>query len=62
MARHDIAGGAKIRHLSNEAVRFGDKVLLILSEDAFASTWVGEEVWIALAKEPSRQRTVLLPI
>lgn len=43
---------------------FGEKVLLILSEDSIQSEWVEREVKIALEEERTRipKQTVLFPI
>lgn len=67
LALHDMHTGDKIRECIDETIRLYDKVLLILSEYAVASSWVETEVETALEKERQMQergnpRTVLFPI
>jgi hypothetical protein len=54
--------GAKILDAIDEAIRLRDRVLLVLSEGAIASDWVGGEVTRALDEERERKRLVLFPI
>jgi uncharacterized protein YjbI with pentapeptide repeats len=66
-APHDMRTGDKIRERIDETIRLYDKLLLILSERAVASSWVETEVETALEKERQMQergnpRTVLFPI
>lgn len=46
----------------DEAIRFRDKLLVILSEAPIASEWVEDEVNKAYAEERERKETVLFPI
>jgi len=61
-APEDLKIGDKIRTGIDEAIRFHDKLLLILSKSSVASGWVEREVKTALAKERKEKRTVLFPI
>jgi hypothetical protein len=61
-APHDMPIGAKIIDAIDEAIRLRDKVLLILSEGAIASDWVGGEVTRALDEERTRKQVVLFPV
>jgi hypothetical protein len=61
-AREDLKWGETIRPGIDEAIRFHDKLLLILSRSSVASGWVEREVKTALAKERKEKRTVLFPI
>ena len=54
--------GAKIIDAIDEAIRLRDKVLLILSEGALASTWVEGEVTRSLDEERTRRQPLLFPI
>jgi hypothetical protein len=46
----------------DEAIRRYDKFLLVLSEHAVESAWVGFEVEAAMERERREKRTVLYPI
>ncbi len=61
-APEDLKWGEKIRIGIDEAIRFHDKLLLILSKHSIASGWVEHEVKAALAKEQKEKRTVLFPV
>jgi hypothetical protein len=61
-APHDLPIGAKTWDAIDEAIRFRDKLLLILSKNAIASDWVGDEVSKAYAEEKRRNRLVLFPV
>jgi TIR domain len=61
-APEDLKWGEKIRHGIDEAIRFHDKLLLILSKQSVASGWVEHEVKMALAKERKEKRVVLFPV
>lgn len=66
-APHDLKTGDRYRDRIDESIRLYDKLLLILSENAVASTWVEEEVEKATDKErqlrsQGHKRTVLFPI
>ena len=58
-APEDMKIGDKIRPRIDEAIHLQDKLLLLLSEHAIASTWVEDEVEAALEKERRQQRDVL---
>jgi uncharacterized protein YjbI with pentapeptide repeats len=67
LALYDMRTGDKIRECIDETIHLYDKVLLILSEHAVASSWVETEVETALEKERQMQergnpQTVLFPI
>jgi len=61
-APEDMKIGDKIRARIDEAIHLQDKLLLLLSEHAIASTWVEDEVEAALEKEQRQQREVLFPV
>ncbi len=61
-APEDLKIGDKFRARIDEAIHLHDKLLLILSEQAVASTWVESEVEAALEKEAREKREVLFPI
>jgi hypothetical protein len=61
-APEDLKIGDKIRPRIDEAIHLQDKLLLLLSEHALASTWVEDEVEAALEKEQRQQREVLFPV
>jgi hypothetical protein len=61
-APEDLKIGDKIRIGIDEAIRFHDKLLLILSKSSVSSGWVEREVKTALAKERKEKRTVLFPV
>jgi hypothetical protein len=61
-APKDMKIGDKIRARIDEAIHLQDKLLLLLSEHALASTWVEDEVEAALEKERRQQREVLFPV
>jgi TIR domain len=61
-APEDMKIGDKIRARIDEAIHLQDKVLLLLSKHAIASTWVEDEVEAALEKEQRQQREVLFPV
>jgi len=54
--------GDRIRDSIDSAIRFHDKLMVILTEHSIASTWVEGEVEAALERERSEKRTVLFPI
>lgn len=58
----DMKIGDKVRYRIDEAIYVQDKLLLLLSEHALASTWVEDEVEAALEKEQRQKREVLFPI
>ena len=61
-AAHDMAGGKKIHEQIDEAIRFHDKLLLILSPDSINSNWVKTEILKAFKREERDGRRVLFPI
>jgi hypothetical protein len=61
-APHDLPIGAKTWDGIDDAIRTRDRVLLILSEDAIASSWVEDEVTTAFAEEHRRKELVLFPV
>ncbi len=61
-APHDLPIGEKILDGLDEAIRLREKVVLILSEDAIASTWVEDEVTTAFEEERRRKEMMLFPI
>jgi hypothetical protein len=61
-APRDLPIGAKTWDAIDEAIRFTDKLLLILSKASIASEWVEDEVNKAYAEERSRKEVVLFPI
>ena len=61
-APEDFDIGDKIRPRIEESIMLHDKLLLVLSENSIASTWVAYEVERALNKEPAGIPNVLFPI
>jgi hypothetical protein len=61
-APEDLKIGTKFRQHIDEAIHQQDKLLLLLSKQSIASTWVENEVEAALEKEDQQQREVLFPI
>ena len=61
-APHDIQAGKKIHHQIDEAIRFYDKLLLILSPDSINSNWVGNEIIRAKKKEDRQDSQMLFPV
>lgn len=61
-AQEDLKTGDKHQDRIDEAIQVQDKLLLLLSENALASSWVEDEVCAALEKERRQQREVLFPI
>lgn len=61
-APEDMKIGDKIRSRIDEAIHLQDKLLLLLSEHALASSWVEVEVEAALEKEQRQSREVLFPV
>jgi hypothetical protein len=54
--------GERFRRRIDEVIRVHDKLLLILSENSVASSWVEKEVETALEGEDEQKRTVLFPV
>jgi hypothetical protein len=61
-APHDLPIGAKTWDAIDEAIKLGDKLLLILSGNSIASDWVEDEVQKAFAEERDRKELVLFPV
>jgi hypothetical protein len=61
-APHDIQGGKKIHEQIHEAIRFYDRLLLILSDVSMASEWVKTEIANARQKELDSKTRMLFPI
>jgi len=61
-APHDLPIGARTWDTIDEAIRFRDKMLLVLSQAAIDSDWVEDEVNTAYAEERERKKIVLFPI
>lgn len=59
-APHDLKTGDKLRDKVYEAIQRQDKLLIVLSEHAIESTWVGEEVDAALDREHQQKGTYML--
>lgn len=51
-----------LRDKIDQAIRLRDKLLLILSEDAIASRWVGHEVEAGLVEEEKEDRQIMFPV
>ena len=61
-APHDIQGGKKIHEQIDEAIRFYDRLLLILSEHSMKSNWVETEITKAGKRELRENRRMLFPV
>lgn len=61
-APHDLRIGDKIRLRIDEAIHFHEKLLLLLSEPALASSWVEVEVEAAFEKERLQKCEMLFPV
>jgi uncharacterized protein YjbI with pentapeptide repeats len=61
-APHDLRSGKKVHKQIDEAIRYYDKLLLILSKASMASEWVRTEIAIAHAREVEQKKEVLFPI
>lgn len=61
-APEDMPIGAKIRPTIHESIRVYEKLLLILSDHALNSTWVEDEVEMALERERKTGQEILFPI
>ena len=61
-APEDMKIGDKILDTLDQAIRYRDKLLLVLSGNSIASDWVEDEVTIAFEEERRRGQTVLFPI
>lgn len=61
-APHDLVIGAKIRPTIDKAIRENSRVILILSVNSMASSWVEKEVETAFEREGATGTTILLPV
>jgi TIR domain/Pentapeptide repeats (8 copies) len=61
-APKDLKVGDKFWHRIDESIRLYDKLLVVLSKNSVASTWVENEVMTALEQENKQNKTVLFPI
>jgi uncharacterized protein YjbI with pentapeptide repeats len=61
-APEDLKIGDRFRTRIDESIRLYDKLMVILSENSIASSWVEEEVEAALEKERKSGKPVLFPI
>ena len=61
-APEDLKIGDKTWDAIDRAIRYHDKLLLILSEQSIESDWVEDEVTKAFAEERARKQTVLFPL
>jgi hypothetical protein len=61
-APEDLKIGDKFRTRIDESSRFYDKLMVILTENSIASSWVEDEVEAALEKERKQGKLVLFPI
>jgi len=61
-APEDMKIGDKIRPSIEGAIKYYDKLLLILSKNSIDSTWVEKEVETAFEKETKNKHTALFPI
>jgi kynurenine formamidase len=57
--RHDLRIGDKFIDEIDTAIRIGEKVVLVLSENSIKSVWVEDEVTTAYEEERKRGTTVL---
>jgi hypothetical protein len=61
-APHDMPIGAKIRPAIDKAIRENSRVILILSANSMASSWVEKEVESAFELEDATGTDVLVPV
>lgn len=61
-APHDLKIGESIIDSIDQSIKLHEKLLLILSESAVTSSWVGLEVKTAIMREQRENRRVLFPI
>jgi uncharacterized protein YjbI with pentapeptide repeats len=61
-APHDLPIGAKMRTSIDEAIRFHEKLLIVLSRRSVQSDWVEHEVEHALDREKKEKRLILFPV
>ena len=61
-APEDLKIGERFRRRIDEVIRVYDRLLLILSENSVASSWVEKEVETAMESEDEQKRTILFPV
>jgi uncharacterized protein YjbI with pentapeptide repeats len=61
-APENLKIGEKFPQRIDEAIRVHDKLLIVLTRQSIASSWVEREVYAALEREVKEKRTVLFPI
>lgn len=61
-APEDIKGGKKIHTQLDEAIKFHEKLLLVISENSMNSDWVANEIKRARKREKESGRQKLFPI
>ena len=61
-APEDLKGGEKLYDQIEHAIRFYDKLLLVLSEHSMRSDWVETEIRLARKREKAENRHILFPI
>jgi uncharacterized protein YjbI with pentapeptide repeats len=61
-APEDMKGGKKIHRQLDEAIRYHDKLLLVLSENSLKSDWVANEIKWARKREKESGKQKLFPI
>lgn len=61
-APQDMKIGDRIRQRIDEVIRVHDRLLLVLSENSVASSWVEKEVSTAMESEDEQKRTILFPL
>lgn len=61
-APEDIKAGKKIHDQIKEAIRYHDKLIVVLSEASMASEWVITEIYHARQREIEEKRQILFPI
>lgn len=61
-APEDMRAGRKVHEQIEEAIRYYDKLLLVLSEDSMDSQWVETEIYHSRQREIKEGRRVLFPI
>lgn len=62
LATEDLKIGDKFRQRIDEAIRYHDKLLVVLSRKSVNSAWVEEEVEAAFAREHKEKKLVLFPV
>ena len=60
--KEDLKIGDEFRGRIDEAIRYHDKVLLVLSEHSVESDWVKKEVETAFDREQQQKKLILFPV